>query len=232
MNAAILFGAGTSFDVPVGLRVATQARHGTLIITVRDHHGELLDASQRALAETNRDENADVRVFSCLNVPGLDAAEVTALIVFTDGTAALATRHLDPAPLGDSTLRLTTAVLTDQVQPAAPVPTVLDSLKVGEYQLILPPELSFARTDALTLFLGLENAALEVRAEMAVKSQGETVLRTGIDALHPTQSPSRTFLLKQFRVSSLPPGTYSLEIWMQNRPTESRLLRSVAFQLL
>ena len=138
MNAAVLFGAGTSFDVPVGLRVATQARQGTLIITVRDHHGELLDASQKALAETDRDENGNVRLFSCLNVPSLDAAEVTAVIVFTDGTAALATRHLDPAPPGDSTLRLTTAVLTDQVQPAAPVPTVLDSLKVGEYQLILP----------------------------------------------------------------------------------------------
>ena len=102
--------------------MATQARHGTLIITVRDQHGALLDASQNDLAETDGDEDGNLRVFSCLNVPGLDAAEVTALIVFTDGTAALATRQLDPAPPGDSTLRLTTAVLTDQVQPAAPVP--------------------------------------------------------------------------------------------------------------
>jgi VWFA-related protein len=232
LNAAVLFGAETNFDVPVSLRAATQARHGMLIITVRDYHGALLDASQSTLAETDRDENNNVRVFSCLNVTSLDAAEVTALIVFMDGTAAFATRHLDPAPLADSTLQLTTAVLTDQVQTAVRVPTVLDSLKVGEYQLILPPELRFARTDALTLFLGLENAGPEVSVEMAVKSQGETALRTRVESLHTTQSPGRTFVLKQFRVSSLPPGIYTLEIWVQNRPTEPRLLRSVAFQLL
>ena len=227
LNSALLFSAAGGFEIPISLRVPARATTGMLILTVRDRKGVLIDAAQRFISNADQIDAETLQMYSRLVTTSLEPVQLMALIQFSNGMTGMSAMDVKSPEATSSGIRTTSVVLTDRVQLAESVETVLDALKIGKYQLILPPERVFSAADPLTFYVGIEGGG-DLGVEVAIRAGETTVQKIPVEAIVPGQ-PGRRYLLKQFRMTSLPAGSYELQVVVEELKTKVKLTQSTAF---
>lgn len=133
-----------------------------------------------------------------------------------------------------SAARATSLLLTTRIEFAKPgVESAVEALRIQKYQLVLPAEPKFSATEKLTLYFGIEGAGTgEVEAAIAIRSAEKVVRELPQGDLYPwPDSPSRIIFLKQYELSGLAPGSYTLEARIRDSAKATVTVQTAAFSI-
>lgn len=255
LYGALLFGVGGDFALPLSivlpgdLSSLTKSDRNytadvTVVLTVRDREGALLDVTQRSIRLNLPKEQAaefqcsGVRVATGLIVPRLESVDVEAIVQYSNGTTGFARRHLDAGATG---MRPTSLFLTDSVLDGPSTAMVdhpaLESLQVEKFTFALPRTLEFERGARLTSYFGVEGISLSRPASdlelKLVLRQGERLIgRLPAPSLFASPKfPDRLLCLAQFDTRDLPAGDYLLEATVTDRKLNTAEIQRAAFRI-
>ncbi|HEV2495363.1 MAG TPA: VWA domain-containing protein [Terriglobia bacterium] len=199
----------------------------TLMLAAYDHLGHLVSVHQR-FVDLNLDpkqwkqfEHKTLDINARLAIPTLEPLEIEAILQFADGTVALARRAIPIAEPSASGIRLTSLLLSDDIQPASGASDPSDPLRGPNFELHLPVEPRFSPSDKLSVYFGILEGSLEpagvpphVRLSYTIKSGGSVV--EGLPAEEVggggSRAQNRMLVLKQFDLKNLRPGAYTVEV--------------------
>ena len=215
----------------------------TLVLVAHASDGRLVSAHQRFLS-LNLDnkqwkdfEGTDLEISGRLALPELEALRVQAILQFSNGTVALGEQAID-IPAGSSGPRLTSLLLSDRIEPAQGSADPSDPLRGENFQLYLPAQPRFSAADKLTLYFGIVDAPLgagtqwlHLRVMYAVKSGTTLVMSPPAEEMRPSPSsaPNRMLVLKQFDLKGLRPGSYTLEVTVEDLTSHRTVSQRAGF---
>jgi VWFA-related protein len=237
LNGTVLLAPNGRLTAPVRVAVPAKAvrfekdpnrdlyRGGiTFLLLARDSAGHIASAHQRfinlefdsrGLSDFQKQRLAfDAR----MAVPKLEPLALEAILQFADGTIALGKQAV---ALGASSTgpQLTGVLLTNRVQAGAGPSDPADPLRGPGFQLEVPAHPRFTRGDKLTAYFGALGVPQEASSGKPVLTltfsirQADTVITT----LAPEQATGAAGqnvlrVLKQIDLTSLGPGTYTLQV--------------------
>jgi hypothetical protein len=132
----------------------------------------------------------------------------------------------------------TSLLLTQRVD-AAKKGDVPNPLLVGEYQLALPTQNIFLSSDKLTLYFGLDDVALDkvsgnpnLKLNVVLKADGRVLRTLPTDTLYPfPDSITRVFFLRQFDLSGLAVGVYTIEASVEDKTKKTRTSQTAGLSI-
>ncbi len=252
LNAAIVFSSAAELAVPVSLWLpgdqswVTKTEKGfasgiTMVVTARNSEGRMVDIFQKFVdVRLTKDEwqpieKKGLQLIANLTIPKLEPVDVEAVLQFSNGAAAVGSYKLAIPGSDDSGARLTSVFLTPRVDVAQ---TVRDgdppALHIANYQLTLPTEQRFAASDKLTVYFGMDSVSMDtasgsprINLALALKSGDKVVKQLPAASLFPwPQSGDRIFLLDQFDLTGLAPGTYAVQATLRDLANKAVLPES------
>jgi hypothetical protein len=241
LNAVLLLASDGKLAAPVRVSIPGKSVHFegggksyqagvTLVLVAYSSEGRLVSAHQRFL-NLNLDskqwkdfEGKDLEINGRLALPELEALRVQAILQFSNGTVALGEQTID-IPRAASGPKLTSLLLSDHIEPSQGSPDVSDPLRGENFQLYLPAQPRFSTADKLTLYFGIVDLPLDagigrpqLRVSYAVKSGASLVMNLPSEEMRPSPSgaPNRMRVLKQFDLKGFRPGSYTLEVTVED----------------
>lgn len=150
-----------------------------------------------------------------LAIPALAPLRVQAIAQFEDGTVAYGEHDVDVSAPSAAGLQLSSLLLSDHIVPAQGPADPSDPLRGQNYQLFLPERTDFPASSQLTLYFGISGMkpgmpALDV--DVSLRSGSQLVRRLGRETIDPSTSQATALVLRQFALSGLEPGQYSVEV--------------------
>ncbi len=215
----------------------------TLVVVARDSQGGLVNVAQKSVnLHFTKDgvkefERSGVRLTAALRIPRLESINLQAVAQFSNGAAATAKFNVDlPASTG---ARATSLLLTQRVDAAKPSANTADPLRVEDYELVLPTQNVFTSGANLTLYFGVDDMSFDsksgnpnLKLSIAFKSAGKIVTELPADTLYPLpDSTSRVFFLKQFPLTGFSPGSYVVDVTVEDKAHKTRAVRTAEFSI-
>jgi VWFA-related protein len=257
MNAALLFDAEGHPSVPVTIQFPTRdltfERQGdhyvagiTLVVVARDATGKLAGVHQRfedvKLTKeewkdfTRRPTVLDPQV----RVPSLESLNLQGVIQFS-GRKSAAIEGRVTTPAAETGPKLTTLLLTNRLILHAGPPDTGYPLRIGDYQMSLPPQAVFSRDDQITMLIGALDLpfdpvthAPEFDVSLAVLSgDNKTVISDRPDHVQYSGSGAagRAMLAKQVSLKGLAAGHYVAEAVVTDHLQHSTWIQSTQFEI-
>lgn len=257
MNAALLFDAEGHPSVPVTIQFPTRdltfERQGdhyvagiTLVVVARDATGKLVGVHQRfedvkLTKEEWKDFTRKPTVLDAqVRVPRLETLNLQGVIQFSGRkSAAIESRVTTPA--AETGPKLTTLLLTNRLIQHAGPPDSGDPLRIGDYQMSLPPQAVFSREDQITMLIGGLDLpfdpvthAPEFDVSLAVLSgNNKTVISDRPDHVQYSGSGAagRALLAKQVSLKGLAAGRYIAQAVVTDHLQHSTWIQSTPFEI-
>jgi VWFA-related protein len=208
----------------------------TLVLLARDPTGRPVAVYQRFLTldlthkqwDEFRKRNLDIS--ARLSLPELKPLTVEGIIQLPSGTVAQGHCEVRPsvaapasdagagaAPNLDSGPALTSLLLSNSIVPAQGTADPADPLRGENFQIELPDAPRFAPTDKLTLYYGImlrdaTNQSRHFQVAYTIKSSAGISTSPRIEDLTLLPPQNRLLVLKQFDLSRLAPGRYTMEV--------------------
>ncbi|HKS97558.1 MAG TPA: hypothetical protein VJV74_15695, partial [Terriglobia bacterium] len=236
LNAALLLAPDGKLAIPVRVALPAKSvgfvkdknsyRAGfTLVLAGFDRLNHLVSVHQRFVTlnldqkQRKEFERKTLDVNARLAVPRLEPLEIEAILQFADGTVALARREIAVGKTSASGLRLTSLLLSDDVQPASGPADPSDPLRGPNFELHIPMQPQFSPADKLTVYFGVLEDSLapasalpRVRLTYAIKSGGTVVESLPPEEVGGAPSGTQMLVFKQLDLRNLHSGTYTLEV--------------------
>jgi VWFA-related protein len=257
MNAALLFDAEGHPSLPVTIQFPTRdlsfEKQGdryvagiTLVVVARETSGKLVGIHQRFEdVKLTKEEWKDfIRKPTVLEaqirVPRLESLDLQGVIQFSGRkSAALEGRVTTPAV--EAGPKLTTLLLTNRLNRASVPPDSGDPLRIGDYQMSLPPQAVFSPEDQITMLIGALDLpfdpvthAPEFDVSLAVLSgNNKTVISDRPDHVQYSGSGAagRALLAKQVSLKGLATGRYVAEAVITDHRQHSTWTQSTQFEI-
>jgi VWFA-related protein len=257
MNAALLFDAEGHPSLPVTIQFSTRdlsfERQGdryvagiTLVVVARDASGKLVGVHQRfedvkLTKEEWKDFTRKPTVLEAqVRVPRLETLNLQGVIQFSGRkSAAIESRVTTPA--AETGPKLTTLLLTNRLNRASGPPDSGDPLRIGDYQMSLPPQAVFSPEDQITMLIGALDLpfdpvthAPEFDVSLAVLSgNNKTVISDRPDHVQYSGSGAagRALLAKQVSLKGLGTGRYVAEAVVTDHRQHSAWIQSTQFEI-
>jgi hypothetical protein len=255
LNAAVLPATSGNAAIPVTMWVqgdpswVTKVNNdrysagGTLLVTARDAEGHVVAVHQRFLdlkmtkAQWQTLQSEGLVLTSLLNVSSLAPHNVQAVLQFSSGEASVAEIKLGIPKAEKSPLALSSLLVTPRVDAAQELDET-NPLQVENYQLVLPAQPVFSPSSKMTVYLVMLNyphtdsGGLQLDLAFAIKSGGKTVRELPPADLRPFgKLPNGAFLLTQFDMGGLSPGSYVLELKVHDQAHGADTIQSAAFSI-
>ena len=177
----------------------------------------------------------DLDISGRLAVPELESLHVQAILQFSNGTVGLGECQI-AIPVAASGPKLTSLLLSDRIEPAQGPPDPSNPLRGENFRLYLPAQSHFSSADKLTLYYGILDVPLNgsmhpprLRASYAVKVGSTVVMRLPDQEIRPSGTPDRVLVLKQIDPKALQPGSYTLEVTVEDVARASSSAQSANF---
>ena len=251
LNAALLVARDGKLEAPVRVslpgRLVNLERAGdryggvaTLVLVARNHAGGLAAVHQRSLTfdltkkqwDEFRHEKVDIN--ARLMLSEMEPIAIQAILQLPGGTVAVGNRQVSVSNR-DSGFMLSGLLLSNDIEPAQGTADPADALRGENFQIFLPTQPRFARSDKLTVYFGIvrrEAAPVgRLRVTYAVKSGTDIVTSLGAEDVAWGSSQDRLLVLKQFDLSALKGGQYTLEVALQNPAAHLSTSASAEFSI-
>lgn len=256
MNAALLFDAEGHPSLPVAIQFPTRdlsfERQGdhyvagiTLVVVARDASGKLVGVHQRfedvkLTKEEWKDFTRKPTVLDAqIRVPRLESLNLQGVIQFSGRKSAVVeSRVITPA--AEAGPKLTTLLLTNMLSRASGPPDSGDALRIGDYQMSLPPRAVFSPEDQITMLIGALDLpfdpvthAPEFDVSLAVLSGNNTVISDRPDHVQYSGSGAAgwALLAKQVSLKGLAAGRYVAEAVVTDHLHHSTWIQSTRFEI-
>jgi len=239
VNAALLVAPDGKFEAPVRVSLPGRLvnlehagdRYGgvaTLVLVARNHAGRIAAVHQRSLTfdltkkqwDEFRREKVDINARLVLSE--MEPIEVQAILQLPGGTVAVGNREVAVSNR-DAGFMLSGLLLSNDIEPAQGTADPADALRGDNFQIFLPAQPRFARSDKLTLYFGIVRRdaapAQRLRVSYAIKSGASIVADPVAEEIAWRPSQERLLMLKQFDLNQLKSGQYTLEVTLQS-PTD------------
>jgi VWFA-related protein len=253
VNAALLLAPSGELAAPVRVSLPTDSvkfekdpnkdiyRSGvTVVLVAYDTERRIVGVHQRFLNlqfDKKRwqgfRQTHSLDIVARLTIPKLEALSIEAILQLAGGAVAEGFRDV-PIAAGDSSPRLTSLLLTNRIEPASGPADPSDPLRGPNYELFLPAQPHFTSSDKLTVYFGILGATLDPASGRARPQLSFAILKDGQPAmaLTPEQAEAaprqnRLVVVKQFDLSRLPAGQYTLEVSAED-PVTHRVARQTA----
>jgi VWFA-related protein len=251
LNAALLVARDGKFEAPVRVSLPGRLvnlehagdRYGgvaTLVLVARDHAGGLAAVHQRSLTfdltkkQWDEFRRGKVDINARLALSQMEPIEVQAILQLPGGTVAVGNRQVAVSN-GDGGFMLSGLLLSNDIEPAQGTADPADALRGENFQIFLPTQPRFARSDKLTVYFGIvrrEAAPVErLRVSYALKSGVDIVADLGAEDVAWGPSQDRLLVLKQFDLNALKGGQYTLEVALQNPAAHLSTSASAEFSI-
>jgi VWFA-related protein len=254
LNAALLLAPDGKLAAPVSVSVPGKSVHFegntksyrtgvTLVLVAYSSDGRLVSAHQRFLTldldkKQWRDfEGKDLEINGRLALPELEPLRVKAILQFSNGAVALGEQAID-IPAGAPGPRLTSLLLSDRIEPAQGDADPSDPLRGENFQLYLPAQPHFSAADKLTLYFGIVGAPFDadvqrphLRVSYVVKCGATLVMSLAPEEMRPSRAgaPNRMLVLKQFDLKGFRPGSYTLEVTVEDLASHRTISQRAGF---
>jgi len=249
LNAALLVAPDGKFEAPVrvslpGRQVNLERagdRYGgvaTLVLVARNHAGRLVAVHQRSLTfdltkkqwDEFRGDKVDINARLLLSE--IEPIEIQAILQLPNGTVAVGNREVTVSNR-DAGFTLSGLLLSNDIEAAQGTADPADPLRGENFQIFLPVQPRFARSDKLTVYFGVVRRdaapAQRLRLSYAIKAGTTIVANLGAEEIAYRPSQDRLLVLKQFDLNQLQRGQYALEVTLQDPPARLSTSTSAVF---
>ncbi|MGD0921872.1 MAG: VWA domain-containing protein [Terriglobia bacterium] len=255
VNAALLLAPSGELAAPVRVSLPTDSvkfekdpskdiyRSGvTVVLVAYDTERRIVGVHQRFLnlqfdekrwQEFRKTDSLDI--VARLAIPKLESLSIEAILQFASGTVAKGFRDI-PIVASDSSPRLTSLLLTNRIEPAGGPADPSDPLRGPNYELFLPAQPGFRSSDKLTVYFGILDATLDPASQRARLQLSFAILKDGKPAMAlPAEQAegaprqNRLVVVKQFDLSRLPLGQYTLEVSAEDPVTHKLAHQTAGF---
>lgn len=252
MNAAVLIVPEGKLVAPVHVsmpgKTVTFVKHQdvyhtgmTLLVAARDRAGRLVSVHQRFLdLRLNNEQREDFErktldINVRLAIPRLEPLKLEAILQLPDGKVGLGQHEISVSEASATGLRLTSLVLSNDIEPAQGSSDSSDPLRGANFQLYLPAQPHFVPSDKMTLYFGVVRETettpavpIRVRLSFTIEQSGNVMMNLPVEEVRaPPGAPLR--VLKQFDVKSLPPGDYTLVVYAEDPETHAVTSQRASF---
>jgi VWFA-related protein len=256
MNAALLFDAEGHPSLPVTIQFPTTdlnfEREGdhyvagiTLVVVARDASGRLVGVCQRfedvkLTKEGWKDfMRKPTALEAQIRVPRLESLNLQGVIQFSGRNSALVEGGVT-TPAVETGPKLTTLLLTNRLSRASGPPDSGDPLRIGDYQMSLPPRAVFSQKDQVTMLIGALDLpfdpvshAPEFDVLLAILSGTNTVMSDQPDRVQYSGSGAtgRALLARQVSLKGLAAGHYVAKAVVTDHLQHSTWIQSTQFEI-
>jgi VWFA-related protein len=256
VNAALLLAPSGELAAPVRVSLPTDSvkfekdpnkdiyRSGvTVVLVAYDTERRIVGVHQRFLnlqfdkkrwQEFRKTDSLDI--VARLAIPKLESLSIEAILQFTNGTVAKGARDVPIAAGDESPLRLTSVLLSNHIEAASGPADPSDPLRGPNYELFLPAQPHFTSSDKLTVYFGILDATLDPASQRARSQLTFAILKDGKPAMAlPAEQAegaprqNRLVVVRQFDLSRLPLGQYTLEVSAEDPVTHKLAHQTAGF---
>lgn len=258
VNSALLLASNGQLAAPVCVSIPTKVlrfdkdphkeiyRAGvTMVLVGRDNSHGLVSAYQRFLTfQFGKKEwkefikHDSVEITGRLAVNRLEPLTVEAILQFADGSVGRGEKQLSIPPSDAKGLQLTGILLSNHIEPAAGAVDPSDPLAGEGFRLVLPSQPSFSPSDKMIAYfmaLNLWPDPAAHRAQITLSyalKQGEKVLRSfPAESVEGATGESAMVASKRFDLNQLKPGTYTMEVTVEDQIAHVVAVRDTGFTI-